>query len=233
MTRTANARIAGFTFLFYIAAGIASLVLFSRAARGAGIAAKLASIAQHATEVRLVVVLSLLTGLAALVLGVTLYALTRGQDPDLAMLALTCRVVEGITGLFLPRTLGLLWLATAAGAEVPDTTAAHTLAAFLLRTGAWSPGAAFFAVGSTLFSWLLLRGRMIPVALAWLGVLASALLVVLLPLDLVGLLGGAAGWLSWVAWLMWLPMLIYEMTLALWLIVKGVDQSRIESKMVA
>jgi hypothetical protein len=44
-------------------------------------------------------------------------------------------------------------------------------------------GAMYFAVGSTLFAWFLLRGRMIPVALAWLGVLSSALLVVILPLD--------------------------------------------------
>jgi hypothetical protein len=38
MTRTTNARVAGFTFLFYIAAGITSLVLFGRAAGGEGIA---------------------------------------------------------------------------------------------------------------------------------------------------------------------------------------------------
>jgi len=38
----------------------------------------------------------------------------------------------------------------------------------------------YFAVGSTLFSWLLLRGRMIPVTLASLGVVASVMLVVLL-----------------------------------------------------
>ena len=222
MTRTTNARVAGFTFLFYIAAGIASMVLFARATGGQGIAAKIASIAQHATEVRGVVLLSLLTGLCALVLGVTLFAITREQDPDLARLALTCRIVEGITGLFLPRTLGLLWLATAAGADALDTGAAQALGAFLLRTGAWSPGAVFFALGSTLFSWLLLRGRMIPAALAWLGVLASVLLVVILPLDLAGFLDGAAGWLSWVTWLMWLPMLVFEVTLALWLLLKGV-----------
>jgi len=34
MTRTTNARIAGFTFLVYIAAGITSMVLFTRASRG-------------------------------------------------------------------------------------------------------------------------------------------------------------------------------------------------------
>ncbi|MBW8879541.1 MAG: DUF4386 family protein, partial [Acidobacteria bacterium] len=83
-------------------------------------------------------------------------------------------------------------------------------------------GAIFFAVGSTLFSWLLLRGRMIPVALAWLGVLASALLVVILPLQRAGLLGGLTSWSSSVTWLIWLPALVYEVALALWLLIKGV-----------
>ena len=92
MTRTTNARIAGFTFLFYIAAGITSMVLFGRATSGEGIAAKLAGIAQHATDLRVVVVLDLLQCFSALVLAVTLYVITREQDPDLAMLGLTCRV---------------------------------------------------------------------------------------------------------------------------------------------
>ena len=48
MTRATNARIAGFTFLAYIAAGITSMVLFGRAAAGEGVAAKLAGIAAHA-----------------------------------------------------------------------------------------------------------------------------------------------------------------------------------------
>ncbi|HEX9423014.1 MAG TPA: DUF4386 family protein [Pyrinomonadaceae bacterium] len=78
----------------------------------------------------------------------------------------------------------------------------------------------FFAVGSTSFSWLLLRGRMIPVGLAWLGVLASVLLVVGLPMQLAGLLRGT------VTQLMWLPMAVFEIPLALWLIIKGVATPR-------
>jgi hypothetical protein len=77
-------------------------------------------------------------------------------------------------------------------------------------------------VGSTLFSWLFLRGRMVPVALAWLGVLASILLVVITPLQTAGLFGGSGSWGSSVIWLMWLPMLVFEVTLALWLLIKGV-----------
>lgn len=216
MTRTTNARIAGFTLLFYIAAGIASLVLFGGATSGEGIAAKLASIAQHESDVRITVLLDLLQCFSALVLAVTLYAITREQDPDLAMLALTCRVGEGVIGAIgIPGTLGLLWLATAAGASAPDTAAAHALGAFLLR-GNVALTATFFAVGSTLFSYLLLRGRMIPIPLAWLGVVASALLVVNLPLQLAGFLRGP------LTSFMWLPMVAFEVPLALWLLIKGV-----------
>lgn len=156
------AKVAGITFLLYIAAGITSLAM--------------------AGQTNVTAVLSLLTSFSALVLGVTLYMITREQGPALAMLALTCRVLEAAS----------------------------------------SEAAIFFAVGSTLFSWLLLRGRRIPVALAWLGVLASALLVVILPLQLAGLFGGATSWSTSVTWLVWLPMLVFEVTLSLWLIVKGV-----------
>ena len=216
MTRPTNARIAGLTFLLYIAVAFPSMVLFGRATRGEGIAARLAGLARHAADVHLAVVLSLAGCFAALVLAVTLHALTRDEDPDLAMLGLTCRVAEGIAGaVSIAGTLGLLWLATATGPDAPDPVAAQTLGAFILKD---TPlvSATFFAVGSTLFSWLLLRGRMIPVALAWLGVVASILLVVGLPLQLAGVLRGP------VSQLMWLPMAAFEIPLGAWLLIKGV-----------
>ena len=219
MTRTTNARIAGFTFLLYIAAAFPSMVLFDRATSAQEIAAKLAGIAQHATDIRVVVVLSLLTCFAALVLGASLYRITRDEDPDLAMLALSCRVGEGVlNAIFILATLGLLWLGTTAGANAPDAEAAHALGAFLLKVQSWNTiiSSTFFAVGSTLFSYLLLRGRMVPVSLAWLGVVASVLLVVGLSLQLAGFSGGS------VFGLMWLPMAVFEVVLALWLIIKGV-----------
>src|SRR5512143_3294451 len=169
MTRTTNARLAGFTFLFYIAVGMASMVLFSRATGGTGTGAQLASIAQHALTVRLTIVLDLLSNLSALVLGVTLYAITREHDPALAMLAMVCRIAEGIGGSGTERTLDLLWIAGRDGAAAPDGGATRALGALFLRPGGFGPSAFFFAVGSTIFAWLLLRGRMIPSGLAWLG----------------------------------------------------------------
>ena len=158
------ARVAGFTFLFYIVSGITSMAL--------------------GDQVKMTDLLTLLQSFSALVLGVTLFAITYQQGPVLALLALTCRVAEAVQ---------------------------------------YGESAIYFSVGSLLFSWLLLRGQLIPVALAQLGVLASALLVVILPLQLIGWLGGSMSWASSVTWLVWLPMLLFEVALALWLIIKGVN----------
>src|SRR5512141_2982581 len=116
MTRRTNARIAGFTFLFYIATALPAMRLFDRATAAQGTRATLALIARHATDVRISIVLVLLGCFCAIVLAVTLYAITRVEDHDLAMIGLACRLAEGLTG-----ATGLIWmmallqLATAGG----------------------------------------------------------------------------------------------------------------------
>jgi hypothetical protein len=220
MTRLANARLAGFTFLFYIAAGIASIVLSRRARGGALIADRLANIAAHPTEMGVLVVLGFFQAFSALILAVTLYAITRDQDRDLSLLGMLCRSAEGIIGAAsIPGSMALLWLATSSGPDRMDTGAAHVLAAYLFR-GDVALTATFFAVGSTAFAWLFFRGRLIPLPLAWLGIAASVLLVVCLPLQLAGFLRGP------ILSLMWLPMLAFEVPLALWLLIKGVAPAR-------
>ena len=216
MTRRTNATIAGIAYLLYIAAAFPSMVLNARATSGDGMAAKLAHMASHATDVRLAAVLSLIGCFCALVLAVTLYAITREQDRDLAMLGLTCRVAEGVVGAAsIPTTLGLLAIATAVGSSAPDPAAAQTLGAFVLNQP-WLIGATLFAVGSTIFSWLLLRGRMVPEWLAALGVIGSAVIALGMPLQIMDLLPGL------VTRLMWIPVAVFELVVAVWLIVKGV-----------
>lgn len=219
MTRKTNARLAGSMFLLYIAMGISTIVLSSPMAGAESVAAKLAIIAEQAPRMRVNIVLSQLIIVDALVLAVALYALTRDYDRDLALLALTFRVAEGVIGtVCLLGTLGLFWLATGSAATAPDAAATNAIAAVLLKVEGWSPilGAFPFSVGSTLYSWLFLRSRSIPAPLAWLGVFASILLVVLLPAQLAGFLKGP------VTSYMWLPMLVFEVALALWLLIKGV-----------
>ena len=220
MTRTTNARIAGVTYLFYAAIGICIELLMHQARGGGGDAATLARIGQYATNVRLSILIAVLECLSAFVLAVTLYGITRDEDQELAMLGLICRVTEGLLGSLnnIPGYLGLLWLAKAGvGTGVPDIPTADALRAFLLMPGGTPRGAIFFAVGTLIFSYLLLRGRMVPVSIAWLGVLASGLLVVVLPLQLAGFPTGPL-----TGYYQWLPALVFQVVLALWLLIKGV-----------
>lgn len=218
MTRATNARVAGITYLAYIAVGLPAALLFGQATNAQGTAAKLARIAQHVPSLKIAIALNLTACFAALVLAASLYGITRDEDPEVALLALSCRVGEGVLGAMGPvATLALMSLATA-----DADAAALPIGALLFKMKAWSEtlGATFFSVGSTLFCCLLLRGRIIPGALGWLGVAASVVLLVGLPLELIGLLRGL------LASLIWLPMLVFEVTLALWLLVKGLAERR-------
>jgi len=220
MTRPTNARLAGFMFLFYIATGIAGAVLFNQATAGETAAARLASIASHAPQMRLSIVFTLITIFNAIILGMALYALTRDEDPDLALLALACRIGEGVINA-IPTIAMLILFSLATGAATTaasDVAATNVVGSLLLKVQGASitVGATVFAVGSMLFSYLFLRARSIPVWLAWLGMLASILLIVMLPLEGLRLIQGP------LAELMWLPALVFEVTLALWLLIKGV-----------
>jgi hypothetical protein len=171
MTLKTNARLAGFLFLFYFAVGLGDIYL-----------------ARHAQLVNVTVVIKRLMFVVAVSLAVALYALTRNEDRDLALIALCCRVSEGMTALL---------------------SSANS-------SSAVGGGGFAFAVGSTLYSYLFLRARSIPVPLAWLGLLGSSLLVVGLPMQLLGLLGGP------VTYIMWAPVAVFEVTLGFWLLIKGV-----------
>src|SRR5206468_8090228 len=76
-------------------------------------------------------------------------------------------------------------------------------------------GASLFALGSTAFSWLLLRGRMIPRWLAWIGVVGSALVLVGLPLQITDVVTGPA------TQLIWIPVAVFEVVVAFWLMIRG------------
>jgi hypothetical protein len=220
MTRTTNARIAGFTYLFYAAIGICGDLLMRHAVGVDGDAATLVRFGEYAMDVRIDILIKVLEAFSAFVLAVTLYGITRDEDHELAMLALVCRVAEGVLGtLSIPSYLELVWLAKAGvGPGAPDISTTNALRTFLLMPVPSVPlGAIFFAVGSTIFSYLLLRGRMVPVSIAWMGVFASGLLAVALPLQLAGFPTGPL-----TGYYQWLPALVFQVVLALWLLIKGV-----------
>lgn len=220
MTPRTNARLAGSAYLLYFAAGIGSMIVFRRATGTAEDAAsRLASIAQNAPLIGLTVILALVMAVCAVALGVTLHALTREEDRDIALLGLACRVVEGaVNALAISRPMQLLALANASlAARGLDAAATNALAGLWLRPGgAGGPGAFLFGLGSLCFCWLLLRARSIPSWLAWLGLVSSVLWVFGIPLQLGGFIGGPA------TYVLWIPMGLFEVIFAVWLLFMGV-----------
>ena len=217
MTRSTNARLAGFAYLSYIMVGAFNEVLMYRATSVAGTAETLARIAEYSTDVRLAIILKLGECFSVFVLAVALYGITREENQELAILGLACRVAEGVfIASLIPNRQALLWLANVrAVVDAPDAAITNALGAFLLAPGA-PVSAIFFAVGSTVFSYLLLRGRMVPVWLALWGVFASALLVVGVPFQIAGFVTGPLAVYQWV------PAVVFAPVFALWLIIKGV-----------
>ena len=218
MSRRASARVAGFAFLVYIVVAMTGMALSRQAGGEQDPSAKLATIAAHAGALRVAVLLDVLSCACALVLAVTLYVITRDEDPNLSLMVLVFRTAEGVIGaVSLQRSFGRIWLATASGPTAPDPASASALAAVLLKTPSWSFHLAgwFFSVGSLVFAYLLLRGRIVPTVLAWIGVVGSILTVVGLPLQMAELIH------SPVTDVMWIPLLLFEVPLGFWLIVKG------------
>lgn len=194
MTIKANARLAGATFLLYIVVGITGLMLPER---------------PDTAGIR--VLISFLIFVIALGLAVSLYALTRSEDRDLARFALLCRVGESLFAAVGPvLILSSAW-ATAQAAR-GDATA---LGELIDQIQAWNAtiAATLFAIGSTIYCYLFLRGRLIPIPLAWLGLVASVLLMVALPLELAGYLSKT------VINILWAPMALFEIPLGVWLLV--------------
>jgi len=215
MTPRTNAKLTGFILLLYIVTAIISMILSRQVLDGAETnAAILVNIARHVSLVRLDIILTLLQAAYALVLGVSLYALTRHVDRDLAMIALCCRATEGVIIVISTfKSLALLSVAT----DGADTVASNTIADLLLKMESWimlSSGTCF-ALGSTIYCYLFLRARSIPRPLTRLGVPASILLLIVVPLQLAGFINASLT-------LIWIPMLLFEVALAVWLLVKGV-----------
>jgi hypothetical protein len=224
MTLTTNSRIAGVTFLLYIAIALSSMYVDGLIKRDAvDVAARLANIAESTSLMKLQIVLTLLSALCAITIAVTVYGLTRHIDRELALFAYVFRVAEGII-IILATLIVIALIVVASNAAVPtaDNSAYLAMGTVLLgieRVIGMSIAAFCFTLGSAFYSYLFIKGRSIPVALAWLGFISSVILLIAVPLQLVGIL--QEGLLTS---LMWMPMLLFEVILSFWLMVKGVRE---------
>ena len=212
MTSRTDARVAGAAYLLYIVCTMTSSILFAGILTGHDPAQKLVALSRALPMARVTVLLDLLQTVWALTLAATLYRLVNTVDATVALLAMLFRVGEGLLG-FLPLLDKLELLNLAKNPAMASANA--TLADTLLKRPDDGFAAFCFVIGGFLFACLFLKGRLIPRWLAWIGVVTIGVQMVCVPLHIAGLVPGS------VVEAMWMSILLYEVPLGLWLIVKG------------
>lgn len=174
---------------------------------------------------RLAIASDLVAFVTVVVLAVALYVLLRPVDEFLAKVAASCRLAEA-TVLCATAVTGVIALALLSGAdylETFDSGQLHSMARLSLgaRGAGYNIGLLLFGLGSTVFSYLLLRSGYVPYVLAAWGIFSSLLVM------------GSVFWFIIFPGSARIPqlsgyvaILIYEITLGSWLVLKG---ARIQS----
>ncbi len=221
-TQHQAARIAGVAFLSGIAIVVLANYGISFRLIVPGNAADTArNILAHETLFRLNIAFDLLYLLNVVVLLSALHVLLKPVSHPVALIATFCRFVValmwGLTALHMLGALRLLGDATYLAAFRADSL--HGLARLQLAAGydGYYLGLPFWGLASTACSWLLLRSRYIPRALAAFGVLASAWAVFCALAFLVFPSFRAVVGASWFD----VPLVLFETALGLWLLIRG------------
>lgn len=226
------AKLAGFAFLFAMVIVVIAnygisfrLIVPGNAVDTAVDTAR--NILAHETLFRLNIACDLIYVVTVVALLAALYVILKPVGRSLALVAAFCRLVLALMWVGAAHNMlgALRLLGDAAYLPVFATDQLQTLARLQLAAGydAYYVGLPFWGLASTLCSYLWFKSRYIPRALAGFGVIASAWCVICAFAFLVFPEFEQTVGASWFD----VPMVIFEMTLGLWLLFKGLSPSGI------
>jgi hypothetical protein len=215
------ARVAGFSFLLAIAIVIvANYGINFRLIVPGNVVDTAQHIRDNETLFRLNIACNLVYSATLIVLLSSLYLVLKNVNQTLALIAAFFRMVLAVTWCITAlNSLGALrLLSNTSYLSVFETTKLQTLARLKLAScwDAYYVGLPFWALASTICSYLLFRSKYIPKALALFGIISSmwcvfcALTFIVFP-HFESTVN--AGWFD-------MPMLIFEIILGFWLLLK-------------
>lgn len=224
------ARVAGFTFLSTIAIIVLANYGISFRLSVPGSAVDTArNIMANATLFRLNIACNLIYLVNVVVLLTALYIILKPVNQTLALVATFCKLVVammwGITALNMLGAMRLL--GDASYLPVFKADQLQTLARLQLSSSydAYYVGLPFWGLASTIYSYLWFKSRFIPRGLAAFGVISSAWCVFCAFAFIVFPHFSATVNASWFD----MPLVLFEMALGLWLLVKGLSPSGLAS----
>lgn len=148
--------------------------------------------------------LEVISGLAVIGIAVLMYPLFKPYNKKVSFWYIVFRDIEG--GLMI--IAGILFLS-------------QSTLLLEIRDGIYVGHAYIFAVAALIFYYLLCLSNLVPRWISVWGVIASILLILVNLLEVMGIIPGMM--------ILYLPIILNELVLAIWLIVKGFNPSAITS----
>jgi len=210
-----TARLLGVAFLIQaVASAVSGLLLLEPLIVPGNIVDSMTNIANNALQMRASIVVEMITAMGIVMLGSLLYVTLRGQNEQVALVALGLYLVEA--ALLAASRIPAYSLLRASQESVLAGHPAYMQALGNLFYESQSFGYDLhmlpFGLGATLFYYLFYRSGFLPRVLSLWGLIAA-------PLALVGTLFVLLGYD--VPLVLFLPNLPFELTMGIWLIVKG------------
>lgn len=209
-------RLIGAAFLLQaVASAVAGLILLRPLIVSGNIIASMTNMANNVLQVRAGIMFDMITAIGLVILSALLFIILKKQNMQIALVALGLRLVE--VALMAVSRIETFSLLRTSQASITEGHPAYlqTLGnlAYESQEFAYSLSMVFFTLGGTLFYYLLFKSGYVPKALAIFGLIAA-------PLALIGELFGLFG--IAVPLILFLPNLPFELTIGLWLLVKGI-----------
>lgn len=219
------ARIAGFTYVFSMAAFIAYYNIVNGFAAPGDFARTSSNIASGEDLYRIGLGLRVVGSLTIVVLAWSFYALLRDIAPNLARLAMSLRMTEAGLGF-----VGTVFLYVALDNHLSSGDASPARPAIAAMIGSFNEASFYvnfilLGFGSAIYFFLLFRARFIPRLFALYAMLAAIAHAATASIHLVAP-DVTAGW----GMSEYLPMFFAEVGVGLWLLVFGVNEKHMRSK---
>jgi len=221
------ARLAGFMFLFVIAADLLGMSM----SEGYTVPGNLAETIHRMIGAELLIRTGLASGfigsICTVLLAMGLYVAVKPVNGNLALLAFLFRMAEATLGAA-QSIFNFALLKLYISPDSLNTVSANQLQVLMnlqsaANSTAMNIAAILFSLGSTIFFFLFFKSTYIPKALSMLGLFASPLVTIVSFASLIS--PHPSTWLQFG----WLPIAGAEFSVGLWLLIKGINHPQQES----
>jgi len=226
---SSNIRIARTTGVLFIIATVASLIS-NPFLTHIGASSLLISVSTNKNQVLVGAFLALIAAVASASIAIALFPILRKHNEGMALAAVGFRLIEGV--LYIVAVMCLLVLVTLsqefAQSVAQDSTYFQTFGVLLLAGYRWvyNVGALLtFSLGALMYYSIFYQTRLVPRWLSGWGIIGAVLCAVAGILVMFR----AIGPLSIYQLILALPIAVQEMVLAVWLIVKGLNPSVLDT----